>query len=116
MSEGKFNCKEWLEIEIEVRDPYQQMRKMPRWERICFLMAANGGTAVVSSWGFLSGYKNGHRRGLEQDQALELIFYYGFINGLLAVEVPIHVAIEGYLTEYIKKHKIEELIEEEENA
>ena len=66
--------KAWLEKEINIDGTM-----MPTWKRISFLVAANGGWRV-GGWGFLS-YGGGHPRGLDQNDAIDLIRYEAFFNG-----------------------------------
>ena len=69
-----------------------------RYKRLCFLITANGGLSV-SGWGFLS-FGDGHQRGLEQDEALELMQWGAFMNGLEAAGVKILADLRPYLEAY----------------
>jgi hypothetical protein len=74
-----------------------------RHRRLCFLITANGGLQV-HQWGFLS-FGDGHQRGLEQDDALELMQWSAFMDGLEAAGVEILDALrpyfEAYQTEFV---------------
>ncbi len=71
-------------------------------QRLSFLVTANGGFSV-RGWGILS-YGGGHQRGLEQDDALELIQWAAFLDGLAAAGVSIHDAFYPLFQEYQQAH------------
>jgi hypothetical protein len=54
----------------------------PNWKRVFYLDKANGYSFRVSSWG--SFYSNGEDNyGLDQSEALELIFIDGYVSGII---------------------------------
>lgn len=53
----------------------------PRWQRIFFLIMANGGTRV-RSWGMTTTGPGLHQRGLDQKDALALIEASAFLFGM----------------------------------
>lgn len=71
---------------------------MPRRERLLYLLEANGGPRV-HQWGYIS-YGAGHQRGLEQDEALELMQYDGFIQGVEACGVDFWGQLRPYVDSY----------------
>ncbi len=76
-------------------------------ERICFLVYANGGFDV-GSWGCLSGGGLGdsHQRGLDQNDAINLIGINGFFNGAGLYDFDPHIVFfENYLEAYCDKVK-----------
>lgn len=73
----------------------------PRWRRLAYLVTANGGLSVYG-WGFLS-FHAGHRRGLEQDEALELIAFKGFCDGLTVGGVDVYDAFLPLFRDYLKE-------------
>lgn len=70
----------------------------PRHKRLCFLITANGGLQV-RGWGVLS-FGDGHQRGLEQDDALELMQWSAFMDGLEAAGVEVLTALRPYFESY----------------
>lgn len=70
----------------------------PRHKRLCFLITANGGLQV-RGWGFI-GYGNGHQSGLEQEDALELMQWSAFMDGLEAADVEVLAALRPYFEAY----------------
>lgn len=97
-----FDTHAWLNEEITVNDPYEAPEKMPRHQRLCYLMTANGGPDV-RSWGFL-GSNKGHPTGLEQNQALELIAFSSYMRGLDDGGVPeIWQDFDPYVKAYLAK-------------
>ena len=89
-----FDVKEWLEELLE--------SGQPRHERLSFLVTANRGLEV-SSWGFLSHYR-GHQSGLEQEEALELLQYSAFLEGLACAGVEIYAPFKSYFDKYQEEH------------
>ncbi len=78
-----FDIDQWLNETMTIRDRILDADlTMPRHERLCFLVMANGGF-VVRGWGTIdNGGPGGHQRGLEQDDALDLMRIGEFLNGL----------------------------------
>ncbi len=70
--------------------------------RLSFLVTANGGFDV-RGWGCISS-GNGHQQGLEQNDALELIYWDGFISGLVAAGVNFHDAFYPIFQSYQQEH------------
>lgn len=71
----------------------------PKWQRIFFLERANG-SFIVNSWGYIS-YGKGHQRGLEQEDALELMQASAFISGMeKALEFD-----RGTMTDLLNKYR-----------
>lgn len=87
--------KDWLESDSN--------KGVKLHERISFLVVCNGGSVRVSGWGFLS-HNNGHQVGLEQNEALELIYLEGFISGLELIGVNVYEYHKPYFEDYLKKH------------
>ena len=71
----------------------------PRWKRIAFLVYANGGF-TVRQWGIVSYGPGLHQQGLEQNDALELLQWESFIDGLQAAGVNFHDAFFPLYTGY----------------
>lgn len=88
-----FDVNEWLSQDIDGQ---------PLHERLCFLIYANDGL-TVTRWGCLSFSKGGHQSGLEQSDALNLIYWGGFIDGFEATGVSFRDAFEPYWTAYCEK-------------
>lgn len=80
------------------------IRGTPMRERLSYLLACNGGKLTVTSWGFIGCNDAGHQVGLEQDEALELIYLSGFIDGLAMVGVDVFEHHKKYFHEYARKH------------
>lgn len=98
---GTFDCDQWLNMVVEIHNKYESVSTMPRHHRICWLVLANGGFDI-HQWGIISnGGPNGHQCGLEQNDALELIDYRGFLNGLAAAGVPIFDKLKPYFDKYL---------------
>ena len=90
-----FNLQEWLnELTWD---------GLPRHERICFLLEANGGP-TVHGWGFIS-HGVGHQRGLEQDDALELMQVMAFLNGLDAMGARVGETLDPLIAAYRARHE-----------
>lgn len=90
----------WLLEPITVRNQYKPDEIVPRHQRLSQLISANGGIEV-SGWGIMdNGGPGGHIRGLEQNQALELIYYSGIIAGLEMAGVDFHSIFMPYLEAY----------------
>jgi len=89
------NLQEWLNE--STRDG------LPRHERICFLLEANSGPNV-HQWGILS-YGDGHQRGLEQDDALELMQVTAFLSGLEAMGAPVGETLAPLIYAYRARHE-----------
>ena len=90
-----FNLQEWL------NEPARE--GLPRHERICFLLEANGGPNVYQ-WGVLS-FGDGHQRGLEQDDALELVQVTAFLSGLEAMGAPVAETLDPLIAAYRARHE-----------
>lgn len=71
----------------------------PRHQRLCFLIMANGGLRV-GGWGIICHDGSGHQRGLEQDDALELMQAVAFMMGLDAADVPVFERLKPYMDSY----------------
>jgi hypothetical protein len=81
------------------------------WERISYLVCCNDGF-VVSSWG-VTEYTNGHQHGLLQDEAIELIYFEGFMNGVYEACKECFSPYEVffvYYNKYRKDNGLEELV------
>ncbi len=74
-------------------------------ERICFLVAANGGWEV-SGWGCLSWHK--HQMGLEQGDAIALIHLHGYFCGMEAAGFDAREHFLPRFKEYVARFKEEE--------
>lgn len=100
------NFDNWLNEEIEVTRQFENPKKIPRYEYISFLMTANGGP-VVQQWGFISSGVGDfpHQRGLDQNDALSLMQFSAFIDGLIAADVNVDVLFNKYLPEYVDNFK-----------
>lgn len=97
-----FDLNAWLNETVTVQDEHQEPKQVTRLERVCFLLFANGGSFNVSSWGIISTL-NGHQIGLEQDQALDLLFYSGVFEGLHLAGVDFMSTLKPKFDEYIKR-------------
>jgi hypothetical protein len=77
------NLSDWLHEPVPHREDTLSIAvSIPRYERIGFLLGCNGGRWNVSQWGIV-GYNGGpFRQGLEQDEALELMYYSAFLDGV----------------------------------
>jgi len=84
-----FDVNAWLD---EMIGPPES--PVPRHQRICFLILANGGPEV-HRYGVISHF-GGHQHGLEQEEAIELISVNSFMGGLAAAGVDIASAINPY--------------------
>lgn len=70
-----------------------------RGDRICQLYVANDGFEVIQ-WGIIDNV-NGRQRGLDQEEALELLYISGFVHGLAAAGVPFFCAFPVYLRSWL---------------
>lgn len=91
-----FNLHGWLTEEIEWRDALGNTIRGPRHLRLCWLTFANGGPQI-RGWGVISSFPNGHQQGLDQNDALELMQLYAFVNGLAAAGVDTRVIDEFFI-------------------
>src|SRR6267142_673756 len=94
-----FDCDAWLNE--PTKGAGHSFEGRPLHEFICYLVVANGGFSV-HGWGFLS-YGGGHKRGLEQNEALHLIALGSYMNGLDTAGVPIYDKFEPYFKAYLAK-------------
>lgn len=88
-----FDAKAWLEESLATG--------YLRHERICFLVTANGGFNVFG-WGFISSV-DGHQRGLDQNDALDLMTISAFMKGLEAAGVKVFDTLKPYFDAYQAK-------------
>ena len=97
-----FDPEEWLNITVSAKGTPKL------YDYLSFLVVCNGGFRVTC-WGTTS-FGNGHQQGLEQVEALDLMQYAAFIDGLEAGGVPIHQHFKPYFDAYCAKNlkKIEE--------
>lgn len=95
MDSSKFDADKWL-LELHSRT------NEPQWKRLCFLVGANGGFSVYS-YGFISTNQQGHRRGIEQQEAAELTFLGGFVDGLLCMGSDFLDRFDYYWIPYSQK-------------
>lgn len=102
------NAHAWLTEQVELPGQFGYgQRVAPRHERIAELVVANGGFEV-HGWGILS-YGGGHRRGLEQEEALSLMQYAAFMEGATAAGVDLFEAFRPYFDEYVRRVEAAEL-------
>jgi hypothetical protein len=74
--------KAWLREEVDHReDNLDEYRKVPRKERICWLLAWNGGSWKVGGYGVI-GWGGTFRQGLHMEEAHELMHYASTMFGL----------------------------------
>lgn len=75
--------RDWLNEEVDHRgNDFEPPVKVPRHERIAFLLSCNGGSLMVRQWG-ITGWGGGpFRTGLSQEEAFELMEYGAFISGI----------------------------------
>lgn len=91
---------EWLELPTKHREnTLEAEREVPRHERISFLVACNGGWDV-GGWGYISHSGGPFRRGLEQDEAITLVFYGGVFEGLTLAGVDSFTIFQPYYKKY----------------
>lgn len=95
-----FDCNEWLNRMVPVRQDFGPDIEMPMHERLCFLVVANGGFDV-HGWGYISYCHGQHQRGLEQHDALCLIHLGSYVNGLADAGVPIMEAFKVHFDAYM---------------
>lgn len=101
-----FDVEAWLNETIERPSKIQGLaRKIPRYERICFLVGANGGFKV-NQIGVRGKGPTGHQVGLDIEDAVELIHYHGFVAGLDALSVDWKPIFEQYFARYVAKMQL----------
>lgn len=76
------NISEFLDDQVDHRvHEWNEPQKKPRWQRLVWLMACNGGRMEVYSAGII-GYTGGpFKEGLTQSEAYELMNMGNFIAG-----------------------------------
>lgn len=77
-----FDIEKWLNAPLQ--------NGQPRYRRIAFLVVANGGFDV-RQWGIIS-YGSGHQQGLDQNDALELLQWSAYMDGISACGIDVHSA------------------------
>ncbi len=88
---------EFLTDEVSVQNDYHDLQVYPHWVYLSYLVVANGGWRV-HGWGFLSTGEHGHRRGLEQNEALHLIEMSGVMLGwCMALDVKFFALFNNHL-------------------
>jgi hypothetical protein len=97
MDAQKFDPQGWLLEDVG--------EGQPRHDRLCFLLVANNGFRV-HGWGVLSWRDGGHQCGLEQNDAIELMRYESFIDGLHAGGVDVLTPFDPYYKKYLERFKI----------
>lgn len=95
MESNTFDLKAWLEEESRIDGKKHK-------EKLCFLLYANLGEFQVRGWGILSSHR-GHQIGLEPDEALQLIYYDGFLAGLRVMGVDFDSIFTPIFEEYCMK-------------
>lgn len=95
-----FDLAAWL------AEPVDGKPQTTRADHLCYLLYANGGWQV-RGWGVLSWTAGGHQQGLEQDEAIALIAYGGFVQGLVAAGVPFHALFIPTFKAYREKYEPE---------
>lgn len=96
---GETAFKTWLLEEVEPQTQYLNRQKMPRHRYLSFLVTANCGFQV-RGWGVTSRYPNGHLRGLEQNDALSLMAFGSYMDGLTQAGVPAFDLFHPYFLQY----------------
>jgi len=109
-SQNITKVKQWFEEETIAHIPYSEPKKLPRHQRLSYLIAANGGPNV-KGWGVLSSH-NGHQMGLEQSEAIELIQLNAFILGLDFLGVDTGKIFKPYFDQYVKDNDLQDLYEQ----
>ena len=90
-----FDAQEWL-------NTMMQDSVTPRHRRLCFLITANGGLRV-HGWGVTTHGEGSHQKGLDQDDALDLLQWGAFMDGLEVAGIRIHEALIPYYDAYQKE-------------
>jgi hypothetical protein len=80
------------------------LHKIPRHERISYLVYCNHGAFDVYGWDIVA-YENGHKLGLTRDEALELIQVYAFIRGLEAAGLEVLPKLTSFYKQYEDRQK-----------
>ncbi len=75
---------QWLDEEVDARTFLGATMRVKRWQRLLWLVACNGGSWQVHSWGCIGG-GDPFQSGLEQNDAIELMRSEAFIEGASAV-------------------------------
>ena len=101
-----FDVDAWLNEPVTVTNRILDARAdMPRHQRICFLLMANGGFDV-HGWGTISyGGPGGHQQGLEMNDAIELIQVASFLAGVRATGIDWNAVLLPYFTAYVERWK-----------
>lgn len=103
MTDAKpFDVEAWLQEPISLSRRFEPAVIVPRHERICFLVAANGGFEF-KGWGSITTSAAGHQQGLDQDDALHLIDCAAYLRGLQAGGVEWEPAFVRYWDAYRAK-------------
>lgn len=89
-----FRVEAWLREDVSIDGV-----SMPRGDRLCYLLTANGGPEL-RGWGFIRRHANGHQLGLTQDEAVELAQAMAFVDGLEAAGVHARREIRAWLQRY----------------
>lgn len=94
---------DWLNELVEHReDSLSESQMVPRYERIAFLFCCNGGFQV-HQWGCI-GYRGGpFRSGLEQGEAMELMYYAAFLDGVAYVVDGAIDALKPLIDDYVAR-------------
>ena len=76
------SLRQWLTERIERSfESFGVEYEVPRWWRICWLVACNSGSFQVHGWGCI-GYTGGpFKEGLDQEEAMELTRCEAFLEG-----------------------------------
>ena len=95
---------EWLQVKTEhTESELSAPTRIPRYQRMAFLFFCNGASFKVNGWGYI-GYSGGpFRQGLDQDEALELIEYAAFLQGVEFCGVDVTAKLMPLFDAYLKE-------------
>lgn len=91
-----------FDVDAWLNTPLADNSGLFRKDRLCYLIYANGGFDV-HGWGMTS-FDGIHTRGLEQDEALELIQCKAYIDGLFDGGIDVLAVLESYFKSYVEKY------------
>jgi len=76
----------------------------PVWWQLFYLIVCNGGWNV-GGWGVISSMGGPFKQGLEQNEAIQLIYYKGWADGATVAGVDVYAALEQPFKRFITLHE-----------
>lgn len=105
MNEQKFI--DWLNYPIDHAESiFDKPVSVPRYERIAYLFACNGGFEVYQC-GIIISDGSAFKKGLDQNEAIELMRFNAFLQGVeLLLGEAIHRILAPLIDKYITDRKV----------